>query len=270
MSPASTRVSIARIRVLTTSLNPFFFLPTALHHRRCACWALVLYFIIFMSCFDTHRWHVVPLVALWTLGSGLRLHHHGHRKLASDCCIFAFLILFLERNEITTFLAKGWSLSVDLYHSLVHSSTLQLTFNLVIAFLFIGVLFGRRFDINLRRSAKKLPSSSRVRSSRYPKPWIFPCKTTHARVFPTKHAFGYSYLQCGYPIIPIEATEAENGTSDGRDRELGNWWMRARADDYLERGNGERGFYKKLQSYLREQVSFLDKPVSNEGFCDFE
>ncbi|CAO2650143.1 Nn.00g014350.m01.CDS01 [Neocucurbitaria sp. VM-36] len=72
-------------------------------------------------------------------------------------------------------------------------------------------------------------------------------------MFPKRHAFGYSYLQCGYPIIPVATTAGGTDISDGRDREMGSWWLRVRADDYLERGNGALGFYGKLQMYLRDQ-----------------
>ncbi|KAJ4372972.1 hypothetical protein N0V83_003263 [Neocucurbitaria cava] len=72
-------------------------------------------------------------------------------------------------------------------------------------------------------------------------------------MFPKRHTFGYSYLQCGYPIVPVRTTAGGTDISNGLDRELGSWWLRVRADDYLERGNGSLGFYGKLKMYLRDQ-----------------
>ncbi|KAF1848946.1 uncharacterized protein K460DRAFT_304585 [Cucurbitaria berberidis CBS 394.84] len=72
-------------------------------------------------------------------------------------------------------------------------------------------------------------------------------------MFPKRHAFKYSYLQCGFPIVPTSTTADGTDVSDGRDQELGSWWLRVRANDYLERGNGALGFYGKLKLYLREQ-----------------
>ncbi|KAF2832612.1 hypothetical protein CC86DRAFT_341260 [Ophiobolus disseminans] len=39
----------------------------------------------------------------------------------------------------------------------------------------------------------------------------------------------------------------------GEDRLLGCWWMRIKAEDYLERGNDALGFYGKLKKYLQSQ-----------------
>ncbi|KAF1939482.1 hypothetical protein EJ02DRAFT_352156 [Clathrospora elynae] len=72
-------------------------------------------------------------------------------------------------------------------------------------------------------------------------------------MFPKRHTFAYSYLQCGYPIVPSGIKYSGFEFSSGEDQVLGKWWLRVRAEDYLERGNGERGFYWKLKSYLKEQ-----------------
>lgn len=71
-------------------------------------------------------------------------------------------------------------------------------------------------------------------------------------MFPKKHAFSYSYLQCGYPIIPQGITASGMHVSTGQDGTLGSWWLRVKAEDYLDRGNGDLGFYGKLKMYLRE------------------
>ncbi|KAL1792873.1 hypothetical protein ACET3X_009380 [Alternaria dauci] len=93
-------------------------------------------------------------------------------------------------------------------------------------------------------------SSSQIET---PKPKIFPCKTTHARIFPKRHGFAYSYLQCGFPIVPSGMKNSGIESPGGKDQTLGSWWLRVRAEDYLERGDGASGFYGKLRTYLRAQ-----------------
>ena len=105
------------------------------------------------------------------------------------------------------------------------------------------------------KTSVEIPPNALKWTTKYPKSKIFPCQTTHVRMFPKKHAFRYSYLQCGYPIVPDATTVGGIDFSVGRDRYLGSWWLRARADDHLDRGNGHLGFYGKLKMYLREQVS---------------
>ncbi|KAJ4399912.1 hypothetical protein N0V91_009080 [Didymella pomorum] len=72
-------------------------------------------------------------------------------------------------------------------------------------------------------------------------------------MFPKRHAFEYSYLQCGFPIIPGGVDVDGHDVATGTDQKLGSWWLRIRAVDYLTRGNGKAGFYGKLQTFMREQ-----------------
>ncbi|PVH97991.1 hypothetical protein DM02DRAFT_532040 [Periconia macrospinosa] len=92
----------------------------------------------------------------------------------------------------------------------------------------------------------------------YPQPLIFPSRTTHTRLFPQKHSFGYNYLLCGYPIVPTGTTVEGEDISDGKDRDIGFQWLRVRAKDYLKRGQDSLGFYAKLQSFLREKQGVED------------
>jgi DUF1365 family protein len=105
-----------------------------------------------------------------------------------------------------------------------------------------------------KNTAATSPGVHRWRSEvETPKPKIFPCQTTHARVFPKRHAFAYSYLQCGFPIVPSGIKHNGMEFPSGEDQILGRWWLRVRAEDYLERGGGAFGFYWKLRTYLRAQ-----------------
>ncbi|KAI5859760.1 hypothetical protein GGS23DRAFT_607345 [Durotheca rogersii] len=83
------------------------------------------------------------------------------------------------------------------------------------------------------------------------KPLLFPCRTTHARLFPEKHSFAYSYLLVG---IPVGWTGVSGGmVSSGRNPFAVDGWYHVDAADYLERGSGHLGLRGKLHAYLESQ-----------------
>lgn len=136
---------------------------------------------------------------------------------------------------------------------LTRSSTLYAAAGVTIALASIGLPAWRTHGKTA--SSSELPPAARKWTLKYPKARIFPCRTAHARIFPKKHTFSYSYLQCGFPIVPDTTTAGGIDVSSGNDCELGSWWLRVKADDYLDRGNGKLGFYEKLKMYLRKHVS---------------
>ncbi|KAI1325154.1 hypothetical protein F5Y16DRAFT_411631 [Xylariaceae sp. FL0255] len=83
------------------------------------------------------------------------------------------------------------------------------------------------------------------------KPLLFPCQTTHTRLFPKKHSFVYSYLMVGVPIgwsgsVGSMVSVAEAGQSF-------NTWYRIDPSDYLSRGNSHLGLRGKLDAFLTSQ-----------------
>ncbi|OAA68672.1 hypothetical protein SPI_00867 [Niveomyces insectorum RCEF 264] len=78
---------------------------------------------------------------------------------------------------------------------------------------------------------------------------LFPCTTTHARIFPKSHSFSYSYLVAGLPVA--WCGNAGGMVSAGRQSAKG--WFHVDPDDYLERGNGHLGLRGKLDAYLSSQ-----------------
>ncbi|KAI1657181.1 hypothetical protein F4813DRAFT_380981 [Daldinia decipiens] len=82
-------------------------------------------------------------------------------------------------------------------------------------------------------------------------PLLFPCQTTHTRLFPKKHTFSYSYLLVG---IPVGWTGVAGGmiSSDEYSTGVGGWY-KVDASDYLDRGNGHLGLRGKLDAYLESQ-----------------
>ncbi|KAE9378562.1 hypothetical protein N431DRAFT_435627, partial [Stipitochalara longipes BDJ] len=95
------------------------------------------------------------------------------------------------------------------------------------------------------------------------KPMFFPCRTSHVRMFPTKHGFGYSYLLTGVPV----GWEGSVGGMISEDAGKGQmpWYLRlfslnpggawytVNGDDYLDRGHVEGGLQGKLEKYLEGQ-----------------
>lgn len=96
------------------------------------------------------------------------------------------------------------------------------------------------------------------------KPLIFPCRTSHTRMFPQKHSFSYSYLFVGVPIgyqgSSGSLLSAESGILPDEDKKTKHIpktksWFRVEAADYLSRGN-TLGLEGNLHAYLKSQVGF--------------
>lgn len=81
---------------------------------------------------------------------------------------------------------------------------------------------------------------------------ILPGKISHTRFFPTSHAFRYSYLMVG---VPLHATRENWLVSVDEQRWWKRGWLRIEADDHLGRGQNEGGIRRKLDLYLKSQVS---------------
>ena len=183
--------------------------------------------------------------ATWALGAGIR-ELFGDRQLTTDCWTFGIIAAWLARQELKDFLQKSW----DAPGTIVGSSMMVLALVTVP----LALLGSRsRHKSDHYTNLIDLPQDISKWTLQHPKAKIFPCETKHARMFPKRHAFEYSYLQCGFPIIPGGVTSDGRNVATGADQELGSWWLRIRAVDYLSRGNGKAGFYGKLQTFMREQ-----------------
>ncbi|KAH6845019.1 hypothetical protein B0I37DRAFT_173977 [Chaetomium sp. MPI-CAGE-AT-0009] len=90
---------------------------------------------------------------------------------------------------------------------------------------------------------------------------LFPCRTSHTRLFPKKHSFSYSYLLVGIPVgFEGNAGGLVSVKANGKPGlfpyfSLAPWagWFTVDAGDYLEHGNSELGLRGKLDEYLRSQ-----------------
>lgn len=82
------------------------------------------------------------------------------------------------------------------------------------------------------------------------KPLVFPCRTTHARLFPKKHSFSYSYLFVGVPV----GWQGRAGTLLSADGAAKRGWLHVDPADYLERDLQGATLREKVDHYLVTQV----------------
>lgn len=91
------------------------------------------------------------------------------------------------------------------------------------------------------------------------KPLLFPCRTSHTRLFPQKHSFSYSYLLVGIPVgwrgwvSSILSADLKTLPWRGQKPKVG--WFNVDSADYLARGDSMYGLRGKLDTYLESQVS---------------
>lgn len=105
---------------------------------------------------------------------------------------------------------------------------------------------------------------------------LFPCRTSHSRLFPRKHVFSYSYLTIGIPVdfegdaggLVSVGIRAKPGLSSwfSSVSPVSSTWFSIDPDDYLERGKSELGLRGKLDVYLRTQVRARPHCRSDIGF----
>jgi hypothetical protein len=185
-------------------------------------------------------------MAIWAIACSLRWYRED-RQVITDCVCLGIMTTWMVRGDLSAVFRSRWQ---ELDVGTV-SWVLIWCFLIIVPFF---ALFIRWRAYGRGTVTKILPEGTKPWNMQYPKAKIFPSQTKHARMFPKRHAFEYSYLQCGFPIIP--AGIAPNGMTLGssKDCHLGSWWLRIRDEDHLDRGNGALGFYGKLQLYLREHV----------------
>lgn len=126
-----------------------------------------------------------------------------------------------------------------------------------VATLFVAVQLWR-FFAGLRRSGSCSDEEFPV------KPLLFPCQTSHVRMFPKKHGFSYSYLLVGIPVgwegnyggmLSSEEGDSRPWYQRWLSLKPGLGWWTVNSDHYLARGHNSNGLAGKLQEYLESQVS---------------
>ena len=79
-------------------------------------------------------------------------------------------------------------------------------------------------------------------------PLLIASRTSHSRMVPKRHSFGYSYLLVGIPV-GISGRVSAALSMDGDVHS----WFHVDSDDYLVRGHSELGLGQKLKDYLHSQ-----------------
>ncbi|KAF2030223.1 hypothetical protein EK21DRAFT_65935 [Setomelanomma holmii] len=221
--------------------------------------SLVPCLLILLLCIVVHGWRASPLLAVWVAATITRWYF-GDRQVLTDCIIFGNLNVLMARETFLETLmqslgARDPNVSAGLWR-LIWRIAMPLAL-LVLLWRYRAYTNGKNLSAPKAAKGRRPPPTSSPElltdwTSGYPRPRIFPCQTKHARLFPKRHAFEYSYLQVGFPIIPAGVTAGGECLGSGSDHQLGRWWMRIDAEDYLSRGKRELGFYGKLKLYLKE------------------
>jgi hypothetical protein len=196
---------------------------------------------------------VCLLLLSWAVVGGVRLRY-SDQKVVRDLFLFGLVNIWVSRDTLLETIWKSWntferSLKMD-DRSAQPTSVLIGIFTLAV----FGYFLHQRGRNSQNILPETLPEGSHKWTLDHPESLIFPCRTKHARIFPKKHAFEYTYLLCGFPVIPAITTADGEDKGDGKDMIMGSWWLQTKAADYLQRGYGVLGFYGKLKYYLREQV----------------
>ncbi|ORY08338.1 hypothetical protein BCR34DRAFT_589999 [Clohesyomyces aquaticus] len=214
---------------------------------------LACFFLPFLPGVIGLGWLSLPFLGLWAALGGVRYFLKDH-KILQDCVIFGVISVQLLRKKLYEHVLVLWKeLGRD-----VHFNSKERTLLLasVIAFATIYAVSALRC-CNSSKPDKTINESDITRDQvalpSWLKPLLFPCKTTHARTFPKRHAFAYSYLLYGIPVIPSSAKLNNPEISSRTDKVQGKWWLHVRAEDYLGRGHRELGFFEKLKMTLRDE-----------------
>jgi hypothetical protein len=204
-------------------------------------------------------WRTAPLLVIWAAGAAKRWRD-GDRQVVNDCVVFGIWNVILAKAELNNAVYQ----KLEKLDMTVAAGLWFLIARLGIPLALLAYFPRWRAYRNPTEDAKTQAEVLEGLSPwplKYPKARIFPCQTKHARMFPKRHAFEYSYLQCGFPIIPDGVNPDGLDTNVGSDVQLGCWWLRVKAEDYLNRGSGGLGFYNKLKLYLREHVHHIQHPL---------
>jgi hypothetical protein len=200
-------------------------------------------------------WRTTPLLVIWAAGAAKRWNQ-GDRQIVTDCVMFGIWSAILARAELNNAVSE----KLEELDMTLAAGLWFLISRLAIPLALLAYFLRWRAYRNPTEHAKireEVLEGLSPWPSQYPKARIFPCQTKHARMFPKRHAFEYSYLQCGFPIIPDGVNADGSAINVGSDVQIGRWWLRVKAEDYLNRGNGEFGFYNKLKLYLQEHVRHI-------------
>lgn len=215
--------------------------------------------IALLPCIIVNGWRTSPLLAIWAIGAGLRWLW-GDTQILADCFMFGVVNVFWERRAIQEILAR----KLQEADTTAAAGSWLLISRFLGPLALIACLYRWRGNRN-NAAIGGLPNGAAPWTRPHPRALIFPCQTKHARMFPKRHAFEYTYLQCGFPVVPA-GVQSDGERIGGGDSQFGSWWLQIKAEDYLSRGNGVLGFYNKLKLYLQDHVCIHTRLLQS---CNF-
>ncbi|KAF2718745.1 hypothetical protein K431DRAFT_287344 [Polychaeton citri CBS 116435] len=110
-----------------------------------------------------------------------------------------------------------------------------------------GAIGRRGHQLEVDEKQPRQPLHRQIIDEQLIPPLLIPSRTTHSRLFPKKHSFGYSYFLVGIPV----GLRGRVGSALSVDSES-KAWFDISADDYLIRGISGT-LAEKLHSYLHTQ-----------------
>ena len=188
--------------------------------------------------------------ALWCISS--RLDYAGFPR---DLVYLVGGIAWIYRGFIWKFVGQQHQ---QFLQDVRDGSLLVILFNLL---LWLVPFEHLRYSWKSSQEAQGPPKERdyRPKGSNPLRPLVFPCRTTHTRLFPKKHSFSYSYLFVGVPVGWRGSVgsffSADFKSLSSKDHRPKQGWLSVESADYLNRGDNVHGLQGKLDSYLQSQVS---------------
>ena len=192
------------------------------------------------------------------------LMDEGFAVILANAAIWCFRVWYdrpgARRDLIWIFAFILWAFRLHLITLLTHHIS---SAAIVVAFNLIFLLLKNRIGLEKLISKKDALDNDIKLPLQAARPLIFPCRTTHTRMFPKKHSFSYSYLFVGIPIgwqgSVGSFLSADLESSYGRIQRFQSAlksWFSVEAQDHLGRGTNSDGLRGKLKTYLISQVGF--------------
>lgn len=205
------------------------------------------------------HWVLLASIVQW----GLRFTY-DHSAAISDACYVTAFAIWPFRHSIPAvfrinyvlFLMQGWS---SVYLQLICG-----TLWLQCLSCFFDCRQYRSYEQDRQARDDIGQASTEVQQDSPLKPLLFPCRTSHTRLFPKKNSFSYSYLFVGVPIgwrgsVGNVLSADSKSLPRGKITQV-NTWFSVSSACHLGRGDSLDGLKGKLDKYLEHQVrkAFLE------------
>lgn len=192
--------------------------------------------------------NVLGLLCSWSL---IQRTHLAASNSTHDLLAVVAIVCFTNRNDLIATadrLASNLSANGNIYMTFAAGT---------IAFAILVVLSYLKISQDVPSSSSHFLESL---TSKQLQPRIFPCRTTHTRLFPKRHSFSYSYLYAGIPVgwegamntfLSADTAASHSRTGNGNFRKT---WFSVEGSDHLQRTSSvTTNLLGRLQDYLVSQ-----------------